>query len=368
MISIRKANIDEFVNFPYDLYYSCKNWVGGLKRDVKRLLSSSHPFWKRAEGVFFVAEKDGKIKGRIAGILNYAHNEFWNENVCFFGFFDCVDDELIARKLFESVEDFAKKKGCSIVRGPANPSSNYTWGLLVENFNDPNCIMMPYNYPYYEKLLIACGYKKEKDLYAFEWNLSSKINISENLINDIKEKNKDITIENADLGDFGKIFQDVKNVYNKAWEKNWGFIPMSDEEIKEMAKELKPLLKSDYLIFARNENGKAIAFSLMLPDFNIPLACLNHGITFFGILKAIYKYFFGIDRGRVLTLGVNEEYRGRGIEVLIILKAIEIAKKYKWKRGELSWTLEDNIKINKTIEKFGASIYKRYRIFSKFVS
>lgn len=363
-MKLREASVDEFVEYPYKLYKNSKNWVGDLKGNAKKIISLSHPFWNYAQRKIFVVEENNKIIGRIAAIENFQHNRFWNERCCFFGFFDCEDNIEASNLLFQAVELFAKERGLNIIRGPANPSSNYVWGLLVENFDEPNCIMMPYNYSYYEKLITNNGFIKEKDLYAYEWK-DTKNDFIDSLYERIKKSNEDISIEAADLKNFKKVFEDIKNVYNKAWEKNWGFVPMSDEEIEEMAKELRPILKNDFLIFARNKNGEAIGFSLILPDLNIVLSPLKGKITPINIFIALYRYFFKIDKGRVLTLGINSEYRGRGIEVLIIKRAIEIAKKYGWKKGELSWTLEDNIKINRTIEKFGGKLYKKYRIFRK---
>lgn len=365
---VREASIDEFVDYPYILYRGCKNWVGDLKVNTKKLLSTSHPFWERAERRLFVCEKNGRVCGRIAGIINHLHNEFWKEKVCFWGFFDCENELEVSRMLFRAVEDYAKEKGMEILRGPANPSSNYTWGLLVENFDEPNCLMMPYNFEYYQDLVLKNGYVKEKDLYAYKWSIEKEVSLNPKLIERIKRLNPDISIEHADLSNLRKVFEDVKNVYNKAWEKNWGFVPMTDGEIEEMAKELKFLLKDDYLTFARNAKGEAVAFSLILPDFNIVLSEIGGSINLFNIWKVLWRYLFRIDRGRVLTLGVNYEYRGRGIEALLIGKAIEVAKKYSWRTGELSWTLEDNVKINKTIERFGGVLYKRYRIFRKEIN
>ncbi len=362
---VREAEIKEFIEFPYNLYKRTTQWVGDLKTNVISLLSLSHPFWKKAERKLFVVEDLGRIKGRIAAIINHAYNEFWNERCCFFGFFDVENDLRLASLLFSEVERYAACKGMRILRGPANPSSNYTWGLLIENFELPNRIMMPYNFPYYEGLILKNGYVKEKDLYAFEWKASSMSVFSSDFIEKIRRRNSDVVIENADLSHLERVFDDVKSVYNKAWENNWGFVPMSDDEIRVMAQELKTILKNDYLIFARNKKGEAVAFSLLLPDFNYALSVVRGRITPLNFLPFLWRYLFGIKGGRMLTLGVNREYRGRGIEILIIMKAIEIVRKLGWEWAELSWTLEDNIKINKTIERFGGRLYKKYRIFRK---
>lgn len=355
----------EFVKFPYNFIKKDPNWVGDLIKSSLSLISDSHPFWDNAEKKLFVAEEKGKILGRICGIINRSYNEFHKEKAAFFGFFDCENDINAAKLLFEAVENWARSKNCDLIRGPANPSSNYTWGMLVENFKEPNVVMMPYNPEYYASLVESSGYKKEKDLYAFKWVYDE--NIAGNflsVVERIKKENSEISIEFADVKNINTVFEDFKAVYNKAWENNWGFVPMSEREIENMALELKPLIKKEYIFFAKH-GDLPVAFCLLLPDFNIALKALNGSFSAFNIIPFIYNYLFKIKSGRMLALGVNKEYRGRGIEVLMILKAIEIAKDLGWNWGELSWTLEDNIKINRTIEKFGGKIYKKYRIYRK---
>lgn len=357
-------DIDNFVEFHHSISKNYNKWVTDLKKNNIFLLSDKHPFWRNAEKKLFLAYDNNNIVGRVAGIINHTYNRFHNEKTAFFGFFDCINNENLARMLLNEVEKWAESNNMEKIIGPANPSSNYTWGTLIENFDEPNVIMMPYNPEYYPILIEKSGYLKEKDLYAFKWTYDDKVLEKFNSIYlKIANENKDIVIDFANIDDLESIFNDVKEVYNKAWEKNWGFVPMSDDEIRQMARELKPFLKKEYILFARI-NSKPIAFSLMLPDFNIVLKDINEGCII-NYLKAFYKYFFSIDHGRMLTLGVNSDYRGRGIEILMILKAIETAKKLGWKWGDLSWTLEDNIKINKIIEKFGGKIYRKYRIYSK---
>ncbi len=275
MYKIRESELDEFIDFSHKISLKYNNWVCNLKNNERKLLSLNHPFWKKAERKLFVVEKNGNIIGKIAGIINYAYDEFHNEKTAFFGFFDCIDDEKAAGMLLKNVEDFAKEKGYNRIIGPANPSSNYTWGVLIENFDESNVIMMPYNPPYYADLLESNGYVKEKDLYAFKWIYIEEImKRFEGVLNKIYEENKEIRIEFANLDDINSVFNDFKNVYNKAWEKNWGFVPMSDEEIEETFNELKKIIKKEYVLFAK-DGEKAVAFCLMLPDFNIALKAFN---------------------------------------------------------------------------------------------
>ena len=357
-------NEEEFVELPYILSKNNPSWVCDLKKDSIKLISDRHPFWLEAEKKLFVCEDGGKIVGRICGIINKRYNRFHNENGAFFGFFDCIDDLSAAKSLFDAVESWARERKCDFIRGPANPSSNYTWGLLVENFTESNVIMMPYNPEYYVKLVEACGYRKEKDLFAFKWVYDEKIvSRMEKIKERILRENKNLCFEFVDVKKLDLAFDYVKEVYNSAWEKNWGFVPMSDKEIENMASEIRLILKKDYVFFMK-DGDRPVAFCFILPDLNKAIKKLNGEFSIFNIIPFLYSVL-RIKSGRMLALGVIEEYRQRGIEILMILKAIEIIKKLGWEWGELSWTLEDNRKINKTIERFGGRIYKRYRIYRK---
>jgi GNAT superfamily N-acetyltransferase len=357
-------NEEEFIELPYILSKENPYWVCDLRENSIKLISDKHPFWLYAEKKLFVCEDGGKIVGRICGIINKRYNQFHNENGAFFGFFDCINDYNVSKALFESVENWAREKKCSFIRGPANPSSNYTWGILIENFEEPNVVMMPYNPPYYRELLERNHYRKEKDLFAFKWVYNDEIiSRMKGFEEKIISKNKNLYFEFIDLKNIDLAFRYVKEVYNKAWEKNWGFVPMSEEEIRNMSEEIKPILKKDYVFFVK-DGERTVAFCFILPDFNIALKKVNGKINIFNIIPFLY-YLLRIKSGRMLALGVVEEYRGRGIEVMVILKAIEVINKLGWKWGELSWTLEDNLKINKTIEKFGGRVYKKYRIYRK---
>ena len=354
----------EFIELSYILSKNNPYWVCDLRKNFLKLVSNTHPFWLEAERKLFVCEDNGKIVGRICGINNKRYNQFHNEKGAFFGFFDCINDLNVAQALFYSVEKWAKERGCDFIRGPANPSSNYTWGLLVENFNETNVIMMPYNPPYYIDLIENSGYRKEKDLFAFRWIYNDEIiSKMKKIEQKIIEENKNLYFEFINTKKIDLAFNYVKDVYNSAWEKNWGFVPMSEKEIENMASEIKPILKKEYVFFVKDKD-KPVAFCFILPDFNKALKKVNGSLNIFNLIPFVYT-LFKIKSGRMLALGVIEEYRGKGIEVMIILKAIEIAKKLGWEWGELSWTLEDNLKINKTIEKFGGKIYKKYRIYRK---
>ncbi|NLI10473.1 MAG: hypothetical protein GX447_06955 [Elusimicrobia bacterium] len=358
-------DIKSFVDFPYKLYKKNPYWTGELKKDIVKLLSLSHPFWFHGERKLFCAySQSGEMIGRIAAIINHNHNSFQEEKCGFFGFFDCIDNSEIACALFTAAENWLKEKGMDFVRGPANPSSNETWGMLYEGFDSPNVIMMPYNFPYYNELVKQAGYSKDKDLLAFKWLTSNGFPERFSKITDRVLRDSSVKVNLVNIEKIDSEIDKLKEIYNKAWEKNWGFVPMTQAEIERMAADLKPLLKPDYLFFASVKEDPA-AFCLMLPDFNIPLKSLNGSFNLINIWPFLWKMFFSLKSGRMLALGVKSEYRNRGLELLMIKQAIESAAKMGWYWGELSWTLEDNDKINSVIKAVGGFVYKKYRIYSK---
>jgi len=248
--------------------------------------------------------------------------------------------------------------------GPVNPSTNETCGMLLEGFDGPPMVMMPYNPPYYLELAAAAGFTKAKDLYAYRY--ATAAGFPERFERIVSRMNRDgkVTVHFAQVKDLDAAIAEVKDIYNSAWEKNWGFVPMTAEEMDDLATALKPLLKPEYLYFARYE-GRPAGFALLLPDFNIALKAAGGALTPLNILPFLHKVAFKLNRGRLLTLGIKKEFRGKGLELLLIKQAILSAKKMGWEYGEMSWTLEDNTLINKTIETLGGEVYRKYRLFEK---
>ena len=353
-----------FVDFPYNLFRGHPYWAGELKKDVSHLLSLSHPFWRHGERRLFMAYKDGRPVGRIAAIINSKHNAFHNEKCGFFGFFDCVDDRSASGLLFDAALKWIKVKGMDKVRGPVNPSTNEACGLLIDGFDSPPMVMTPYNPPYYADLIAAAGFSKAKDLYAFQAYI--KNGFPERLDKIVRRLTRagNVRVELVDIKHIDKALADLKDIYNAAWDNNWGFVPMTNEEIDEMARSLRPLLKPEYLYFVK-VNGSPAGFVLLLPDFNIALKAVNGSLNPLNILPFLYRMFTPINRGRLLALGVKKEFRNRGLELLLIKQAVASAAKMGWEYGDLSWTLEDNDLINNVILAVGGKVYKKFRIFEK---
>lgn len=335
---------------------------------LKLIDEKKNPFYHHAEAAWFVAEENGKVVGRIGAIINHSYNTLHQEKTGWFGFFECYHNQETANDLFQAAEAWLQARGMTRCLGPANPSSNDEFGLLVEGFDRPPVLLMTYNPPYYQELIEAAGYTKEKDLYAYL--LSQKTSRTPKLERVVKglASRSAITVRSADPKRLDQEIELIKKIYNSAWEKNWGFVPFTDEEIDFMAKDLKQIYDPDLVLFAEL-NGKTVGFALSLPDINqafaagrrAPRGILNLPIGVFSLLSK-RKH---IDTVRILTLGVLKPYRGKGIDALLYWETMERALKKGYMFGEASWVLEDNEPMNRAALLMQGQRYKTYRIFSK---
>lgn len=371
-ISIKKVENDheknQFIKFPWKIYENDPYWVPPLFFDVKNNLDKKkNPFYNHSKMDMWLAEKDGKLAGRIAAIVNDNHNKYYNDKVGFFGFFECVNDQNVAKLLFDTASKYLKENGMEVIRGPVNPSTNDECALLIEGFDLSPVMLMPYNPKYYQSLIEDYGFQKAKDLYALyigadvidNTELMSKLErISEMII-----KKENLKIRHVNLKDFDNELQKIREVYNNAWQGNWGFVPMTEEEFIHVAKILKPIADEDFILLAEKD-GNPIGFSLCLPDINQVLKNLNGRLFPFGIFKFL-KNKKKIDVLRVIIMGVNVEYHRKGIDAIFYQNIIKTGYKKNIKAGEISWVLEDNYAMVQAAEKLGAHIYKTYRIFDK---
>ena len=365
MITIRevttKQDLKKFIRLPWKIYKGVEQWVPPLLIEEKEIFNpEKHPFYKHAVVKLFLAERDGTICGRIAGIVNFIHNEFHQDKVGFFGFFECINDRAIARMLFDRVAAFLRFRNLDTMRGPMNFSTNETCGLLVDAFHLPPCVMMPYNPPYYAALIEDYGFTKSKDLLAYQL-LRENFNLR---VIDIAERLKqkmNLTVRNINLREIDREMQIIKSVYNSAWEKNWGFVPMTDDEFVYLAAKMKQIADARLCVIIEHE-GKPISFMLNLPDINILLKKINGRLFPFGI----FILLFGIKRlprFRTLTLGVIKEYRGKGMESILYTYNYSISKEIGVTEAELSWVLEDNTIMVNGLERLNCVRSKTYRIY-----
>jgi hypothetical protein len=360
---------NQFINFPYKLFKDEPNWVPPLRFDVRNNLDTKkNPLYDHTKIEMWLAFRDGKVIGRIAGIINKAHNDFHKDKVGFFGFFECINDQKAANMLFDKAAEFCRANGMDTMRGPVNPSTNDECGLLMDAYDQPNVMLMPYNFKYYGDLIEGYGFKKERDLYAL-WIPSEVINhpIMEkfNRISDMILRREDLVIRKVNMKDFNNEVQRVREVYNDAWADNWGFVPMTEAEFMFIAKNLKMVVDPNFIYFAeKKETGETIGFSLSLPDNNQAIVGMNGKLFPFGIFKFLAQKK-KIDRLRVIIMGVKKEYQKKGIDAVFYRDTIVNGNIRGVKGAEISWVLEDNMVMMQTALNMGAHIYKTYRIFDK---
>ncbi|MEM9921657.1 MAG: hypothetical protein AAF990_26375 [Bacteroidota bacterium] len=365
-----KSQLRTFIDFPHDLYASDPNYVPELYLSQKELLSSSkNPFFQHSKlSLFLALDAKGTILGRIAAIRNNKYIEFSERAAGFFGFFDVVENYEVAELLFQRAEHWIKEEGLEYIIGPANPTSNDTMGILVKGYDRPPIFQMTYNKPYYVDFLARYGFEKGMDILAY-WVTKETINRKALRIADAFEKrlnNKGITFRTVKLKNFKEEAKAIKSVYQKAWDKNWGFVPPTDEEFDFLADGLKLVVDQDLVILAEKE-GQPIGFALALPDINQVAINMRKGrLLPFGIFKLLLGKK-KINVLRIILLGVVEEYRKMGIEAIFYAHIISNGLKKNYVAAEASWILENNKMMNQGLINLNAEAYKRYRIFEKKV-
>lgn len=358
-----KPALKDFVEFPYSLYAGDHYWVPPLRIAVKELLDrKKHPFYANAEAEFFLARREGRVVGRIAAILDRNHNKFHEENAGFFGFFESIDDAAVAKALLERARQWVFAKGAQFLRGPVNPSTNYECGMLIDGFDSSPMVMMTYNPRYYSGLMEKAGLAKVKDLFAYV-NTSAATQVDRIArVADRKLAKSGVTVRSINMKDFDGEVARIWDVYNAAWERNWGFVPMTREEFFLMGKEMKQILKPE-LVLIGEKQGKAIGFALALPDVNVALKPARGSLFPTGLLKILY-YQRLIKSLRVLALGVVEEYRTSGVAPAFYATLVRTARNLGYDGNcEMSWILENNVLMNRSLEEMGAKHYKTYRIY-----
>ncbi len=369
MIRLKEVKTKEeekaFLLLPWKIYKNDPYWVPPLLEDVKFCLSpSKNPFYQHAERILFLAFKNGEPVGRIAAIIDHNYNQYHQERVGWFGFFESVNDPNVTKILLDAARRWVRKKGMEIFRGPVNPSTNETCGLLVEGFNDPPCFMMTYNPSYYQRLLEEYGFKKVKDLLAYEVNLpfaDEPVKKTEGIVRQVNKRYPQLTVRSLNIKDWDNELKRVQEVYNSAWAKNWGFVPMTEAEIEMMAKRLKPIVVPELVWLAEWEK-EPIAFLMLMPDYFQVLKHLNGRLFPLGWLKFLW-YRRKIDRVRAVTLGIKRKFHHTGVVPLFLFQSSLILKRFPYQRLEFSWILEDNLPVVKLAEFANARLYKRYRIY-----
>lgn len=368
VVSVRRAAdrrlVKAFVELPYVLYAGDPHWVPPLRRDeYRRLDPRKNPFLAHADMDLWVAVDDrGRACGRIAAIEDREHNDFHHERIAWFGFFEAQDSRA-AQALLAAAERWGSERGCTAIRGPVNPSLNESAGLLVQGFDDDPYLLMPYNPPHYAGLVEGAGYHKAKDLLA--WDLDATVPLGgriERLADRIRRRH-DVTIRRADMKHYFRDLGLMNAVYRSAWQANWGFVPPTEAEMKQLATDLRPVIDPDLVLFAEI-GGRAVGCVVALPDVNQVLKRMRGNLLPFGLWHFLNRRRI-ITRARLALLGVLSEYRNLGLYPLLISEIYRRGVANGYTRGELSWTLEDNDSVNAGISAAGGVVYKTYRIYEK---
>jgi hypothetical protein len=357
-----KQDLLAFIRFPWQIYKGNPYWVPPLIKDYLSKFSPDHPFSRHADMVLLLAKKKDQILGRITGIIDRHYVEFHEEKTGFFGFFESIADQEVAHALLSGVCDWLRGREMTKVIGPMNPSTNDECGLLIDGFDMSPCLMMPYNPLYYASFFETFGLKKVTDLYAY-W-LDANFLPADRLMRisqRLQRREPQLKIRSLDLRHFDEELRIIKDIYNNAWSKNWGFVPMTDEEIDYLAKTLKPLVIPELISIATWEE-EPVAFCVSLRDYNQVLRHLDGKIGLLGILKFLY-YSRKIRTLRVMLLGVKQAFQKRGAEVLLYLEAFRQGVKKGCPQAECSWILENNLLMQRGLEGIGGKRYKTYRIY-----
>ncbi len=355
-------DVDRFIKFAWKIYRNSPHWVPPLLMDRRKLMDrKKNPFYKHADAEFFVAWRDGEIVGRIGAIINHHHNREHKEKLGFFGFFECVDDQEVANRLFDAARAWMKEHGAAAVRGPANPSVNDEYGLLVDGFDLDPVVLMPYNPPYYASLIERAGFSKIKDLYAYR--VTDKEVMSDRLVAAVEKirEREGLTFRTLDMKNFWKEVALIKDLYNRAWQYNWGAVPMTDEEFEAMAKDLKPVVIPELVIIAEFRN-EPVGFALSLPDLNIALKNNRRGYLLPGLFRLMMNKK-KIYRTRIIVLGVIRERQKTGAAAVLFFETARRCIALGYREGEAGWVLEDNVMMNRSAELLNAQRTKLYRLY-----
>jgi GNAT superfamily N-acetyltransferase len=359
-------DLKAFIRLPLRLYRHDPFYVPHLLYERKKFFGPTNPIFDFTDASLFLSRDDrGRVLGRVTAHVNRRHNAHAGENTGFFGFFESVDDAAVASALMAAAEEDLRARGMQVVRGPFNFSTNEECGLLVRGFDRRPSLMMPYNKDYYPGFFEGLGYSRCRDLLAYGYEYGGDMpDFLPRFSRRIRERQQ-IEVRCIDMRRFEEDLGTIFDIYNAAWSKNWGFIPVTEAEFRYAARELKPIADPAMVLIAEKD-GRAVAFSVSLPDYNVVLKKMNGRLLPFGFLHAVFGRR-GIKKVRTLLLGVVEDYRHSGIEVLLIHDTFRNGLARGYRTGEMSWVLEDNLLMRKPLERMGARIEKVYRIYEKIL-
>jgi len=358
------ADKNQFIRLPWGIYGDYSSWVPPLISEREKFLNPAYnPFFKEAEvDLFIVVSSDQTPVGRIALIVNRAHDQFYSERVGFFGMFEAINNNEVSGMLLNTAEKWCREKKLSKLVGPLNLSTNHESGLLVDGFDTPPVIGMPYNPSYYADQIEQWGLSKAKDLVSLRLEITQIPEYLESGVSRLRKRDR-FSIRPIHMNRFNEEMDIMWDVYNSAWTANWGFVPMSREEFEYSIKEVKSFIKPEHFLIAEVK-GEPAGFSLALPDINQVLKKMNGRLFPLGWVKFLWNKN-KVNSYRVVALGIKKKYRRLGIDAVFYYESYKnfLEENIKW--CDISWVLEDNKDLLAPMERLGGRIYKRHRIYER---
>ena len=368
-----RSDLNAFIKLPLAIYRNEPRWVAPLLMDVKKRLNrSQNPFFEHAEAEFFLARRDGRPVGRISAHIDRHLNEFQNNDWGLWGWFECEDDPEAATALFAAAEGWLRDRGRGTMIGPMDYTTNDECGLLIEGHERPPLILCPWHHPYYQRLAEEeLGLQKAMDLYMWSLHVTGRDRVNPLIwqVADRVESEHGIVCRNFNKKDMDREIGRFLEVYNAAWERNWGAVPLTDAEVRHMAKDMKPILDENWAMVAeRRDTGEIVGVALTLPDYNQVFAKLRPRgrLLPFGWLTFL-RQRSKIDAVRVFALGVKPEYQHTGIAARFYQMHFDAAERTPQKGGEMGWILEVNKPMNRAMEGMGGKIKRRYRVYERML-
>jgi GNAT superfamily N-acetyltransferase len=361
-----RRDLKAFIRLPWRLYRGEPNWVAPLVSERRQHLSRRHnPYFEHARAEYFLAVRDGRVVGRITAQVDERFQQFQDNRWGHFGFFECEDDAEAAAALLDTAEGWLTAQGCDRMVGPCDFTTNDECGVLIEGHDRTPLILTPWSHRYYPALLEGAGMTKAMDLLMWElhiegrdkvhpaiWELAAKVETEHQItVRPLRKKTLQADVER------------FIEVYNAAWERNWGFVPLTDAEVRHYSKALRPIL-DEHWAFLAEKDGETVGAALTLPDFNQVLAHLNGRLLPIGWAKALY-WRRKIDRVRVFALGVKPEWQHTGVAARFYEMHFDSAEVTPQKWGEMGWILENNLPMNKAMAGMGGEIVRRHRLYER---
>ena len=367
------ASIAQFMKVPHVTQGHDPYWVAPIALvESPRLNPKANPWFEHGEAMLFVAERDGKLVGRISAQVDQNHLKIYNDATGFFGFFESIDDQAVTDALFKAAFDWLREKGMKRVVGPFSFNINDESGLLIDGFNCYPRVAMGHAQPYYQRLVEAAGFAKVVDMRAYLTPMDTALPFKQlKWLKRSLERNPRLAVRSLDPKRYDEDFAAIVDIWRAGWTENWGSIPMTEAEGKHLAKETKLILIPE-LVSIATVDGKPAAMCMALPDLNEMTRDLKGSLFPFGWAKLVWRLLTRrsfLSGSRVILMGVTPEYKNKPMGSQLALMTVGAVREASLKLGmpicEMSWVLETNTQTCHSIEDIGGRVYKTYRMFER---